>query len=213
MYCEFTWDTWVATWGAGHPRHAKPAVSGLAHRYNSPLRQVPKQKSLQHSISSYQFLVGRNNHQTPLCYTVPLPFHTEDEELRPFGVWPFSCWLFDVIHGAPHTFPNQRDHLFSWGSCWVELFSWILSLTYPWAQDWKWWEVCDAFDGFFGNFPSPWVVWIKLSNGLQLTEGKSLEDFWVDTFPIIFLPSCAAKLGYISLREHTTWGQGKSAFL
>lgn len=41
----------------------------------------------------------------------------------------------------------------------------------------------------------------RLSNGLQVTEGKNLEDFWVDTFPVLFLPSSDAKLGYVSLRE------------
>lgn len=69
-----------------------------------------------------------------------------------------------------------------------------------------------CFWPFFGNFPSPWIIWIKLSNGLQLTEGKNLEDFWVDTFPVLFLASCAARLGYVSLREQNL-RPGKKHFL
>lgn len=108
--------------------------------------------------------------------------------------------LMQYISRLTHSQPKANRRFF-WGSCWVEIFSQFLSFTYPWAQDWKWWELCDAFDLFSSNFLSPWIICVKLSNGLLLTEGKKLEDFWVDIFPALFLLRGAAELVFISLRE------------
>lgn len=62
------------------------------------------------------------------------------------------------------------------------------------------------FRCFFGNFSLP--CW---GNGLQLIERKNLEYFWVDTFQILFLSSCAAKLSYANLREQNL-RPGKNCF-
>lgn len=66
--------------------------------------------------------------------------------------------------------------------------------------------------GFWLTSHHPELYKKTLSNGLQLTEGKNLEDFWVDTFPVLFLPSSDAKLGYISLREQNL-RSGEKRFL
>lgn len=211
MYCKITWDRWVATGGAGHPRHAKPAAAGMAHRYNSPLLRAPKQKSLQRSVSTYQFLVGSNNHHLPLRYAVPVPFPVEDGEVRPFGVWPFSCWL--MSHTEHITCSRPKGNGSSLGApAKVELFSWICLSPIHQHKTGSDESSVMLLMGFWITSHHPELYKKTLSDGLQLTEGKNLEGFWVDTFPVLFLPSSDAKLGYISLREQNL-RSGKKRFL
>lgn len=176
MCCKFTWDSWVATWGADHPKHAKPTVTEMAYRYNSPLLQAPKQKSLQYSISSWQLLAGRNNHQLPLCYTVPASLHMEDTELGPFGGWPFSCWLFDVIYGTSHTFQPKGNNCSPGAPTELSFSDWY-SPSPIHKQKMRVRKTLWCFWWCFGNFPSYWVMWIKFISKMQLTEGKNLEGF------------------------------------